>query len=151
VVLVLHRPISVEFMVDIVILGQVFCPCSSALICQYYSTNAPYLCIPQSLALYNLINWERRYITRINNTLKILKFSLWTLRSQRGVEVKLHSLFPSTLDGGEWLASGPREKAPCFPLNRRTGGFQCHFRRIGGHKIAFPFRYLNTISELSRS
>lgn len=135
-------------MVYIVILGQVFCPCSSAFTCRYYSTSSPYSCIHLSLALYNLRNLQRRYITRINNTLRILKFSLWTPWSHRGVEVKLHSLFASTLDGCGWLAPRPREGAQCFPLNRRTGGFQCQFGRIGGNKVSFPFRYLNTISEL---
>jgi hypothetical protein len=30
----------------------------------------------------------------------------------------------SALGGGEWLASGPGERAPRYPLNRRLGGPQ---------------------------
>lgn len=54
--------------------------------------------------------------------------------------------------GCRWMVSFTAAgKVPSFPLSRKTGGIQCQFGRTGGHKISFPFRYLNTISEFSSS
>jgi len=61
------------------------------------------------------------------------------MKAYWGMEVQLHALLISALDGGEWSASRPdhfthREKAPGIPLDRRLGGPQSRCGRGGEEK-----------------
>jgi hypothetical protein len=56
-----------------------------------------------------------------------------------GVEECLHAFLTLTLDGGEWSAAHhshftPRERGPCYPLDRRLGGLQSRSGRGGEEK-----------------
>jgi hypothetical protein len=78
----------------------------------------------------------------VSSVLKIkVKLSLFFLLTEHhamkaygGVGYSSTHSLTLALDGGEWSASRPQVKSPCYPLDRRLGGPQSHSGRGGKEK-----------------
>jgi len=88
------------------------------------------------------LNYRTAYLKRREVNCK--EFPVHARKTNREVELELHSFLTSALDACVWSASRevqfiPRRKSPLSPLNRRRGWLQSRYVGFGKEENLWPY------------